>query len=96
MNFDAIMYILLITSLAAVCIGIGVFFIIQTGTSKNPLLIEVENDKKNHHENESSTSKQGFESTLEKQNQMISSWNKTEKMQSELKLMQVSSEKNVS
>ena len=93
LNTDTVMFIVLFVGLAVACIGIGVYVLMKVGEPKNPLLAEVEDNKKNSHQDKSGTTKQGLEARLEENNELITSFNKTESIQTKLKTIQDPSEK---
>ena len=78
--------------LAGICIGLGVLALMRSGEPKNALLAGIESEKKDMKKSNEEIRTEGLESRLGKNNQMISSFNKTEKTETELKLLQVSGE----
>lgn len=78
--------------LAIVCIGAGIFVLKKNGETKNPLLVELEEDKKISGGNVPSGEKVEVGTILDKNNKMLSTWNTTEKAQNQLKILQASGE----
>ena len=89
---NTIIFSVVFICLAVAGIGISAFVLMKTGETKNPLLASLEEDKKALKKSGSSGDAMGFGSMLEKNNQLLSTWNTTEKAQNQLKMMQASGE----
>jgi hypothetical protein len=79
---------------ALLCIGGGALFLRTAVRSKKLLLAKAAASTQTAQvvEPSPSASPKGFAAMLEKQNQLVNQWNKTESLQNELKVLQVSSE----
>jgi len=91
-GINGIMFLIVFVGLSIGGIVIGVKAIMKSEEVKNPLLDGLEEDKNHKKKNGQAGISEKFASNIEKNNKLVSSWDKTETMQNQLKLMQASAE----
>lgn len=86
---SVLIFSLVFLALAVLCVGIGIFFLIQSGQSKNALLTGRNSNKKDYQDNASEISAAVFNNVILKHLQLVDSWRKTNRLRDKMKILKI-------